>query len=106
MNRMKRLVALVLLLAAVAPAVPVFAIEVTPTRTLCRWVTQMGAGPTEEDAYDNALYQLRLDYYVFRYTREGAGCPDEDDVDAPGPIEVPLVCWAEIRACVLSRPSL
>ncbi|HYG65458.1 MAG TPA: hypothetical protein VEL74_22945 [Thermoanaerobaculia bacterium] len=102
---MNRLAALVLLLAAAVPAAPAFAFDfdVTPTRILCQWVTQRGAGETEEAAYDNALYQLKLDYFVLRSTRVSADCPEDEDLNTPG-LEVPLLCRAEIRACVSPKP--
>lgn len=71
-----------------------------PLRLICG-VTVMGAGPTVADAVANAVNSLKEDYLVLSYTVVGSGCPEE--VDAPGPIDPPVVCWAEVRACAVRK---
>jgi hypothetical protein len=105
MNRMKRLAALVLLLAAAVlaiPAVPASAFDfvVGPVR-VCRYVERVGIGPTLDDAYQNALDWLRTYYRVVDYKRLEGFCPSEEDQDIPGPVEGLQDCTGKIRACVL-----
>jgi hypothetical protein len=101
-NCMKRLIALVLLLAAIVPAVPVsaFDFEITPLR-VCRYVERVGIGPTLDAAYQNALDYLKARYRVVDYKRLEGFCPSEEDQDIPGPVEGLSDCTGKIRACVL-----
>ena len=79
MNRLKRLVAVVLLLAAVVPAVPAsaFDFEITPVR-VCRYVERVGLGPTLDAAYQNALDYLKAHYRVVDYKRLEVSSPGID----------------------------
>jgi hypothetical protein len=102
MNRLKRLVAVVLLLAAIVPAVPAsaFDFEITPVR-VCRYVERVGLGPTLDAAYQNALDYLKAHYRVVDYRRLEGFCPEEEDQTLPGGIVGLTDCSGKIRACVL-----
>lgn len=102
MNRVKRLAAVVLLLAALVPAVPASAFDfvVGPVR-VCRYVERVGLGETLDDAYQNALDWLKTYYRVVDYKRLEGFCPEEEDQSLPGGIVGLTDCSGKIRACVL-----
>lgn len=91
---------LVLTLAGVPASAQEFTLIPAPLRLICGY-TATGAGPTVADAVANALNALKEDYLILSYTVVGSGCPEE--VDAPGPIDPPVICWAEVRACAIRK---
>lgn len=94
------LLGLVLTLSGVPASAQEFSPIPAPIRLVCGY-TAMGAGPTVADAVANALDALREDYLILSYKVVGSGCPEE--VDAPGPIDPPVICWAEVRACAIRK---
>lgn len=102
MLRIRTLAAAVLLLAALVPAVAQAQI-IFPKLMLSRLVmtvTAYGAGPTEDDAEDSALYELQKEYWVLEHTVVSSMC---EETDPPGPIGPYTFCSAEVEARVIRR---